>query len=81
MKYLEIALGYKNLVNKSKYYSDEFKKKRYEIQDCKDFQSCRKFFAEEWAVHLIIDIKTVKAGQLKIKLDFNQLDPIMTKQE
>ena len=47
MKYLEIALGYKNLVNKSKYYSDEFKKKRYEIQDCKDFQSCRKLFAEE----------------------------------
>ena len=31
-KHLEIALGYKNLVsNKSQYYSDEFKKRRYEI--------------------------------------------------
>ena len=27
-KYLEIALGYKNLVNKTQYYSDELKKKK-----------------------------------------------------
>ena len=74
------ALGYKNLVNKNQYYSDEFKKRRYEIQDSGDFQPCRKFIAEELVVHLIIDMKTVKAGELKIKLGFNQLDPIMTKQ-
>ena len=37
-KHLETALGYKNLVsNKTRYYSDEFKKRRYEIQDCEDF--------------------------------------------
>ena len=56
-------------------------KKRCEIQDCEDFQPCRKFIAEELAVHLIIDIKTVKAAELKIKLGFNQVDPIMSKQE
>ena len=81
-KHLEIPLGYKNLIgNKTQYYSDEFKIKRYEIQDCEDFQPCRKFIAEELAIHLIIDIKTVEAAELKIKTGFNQLDPIITKQQ
>ena len=55
--------------------------KRHEIQDWEDFQPCRKFSAEELAVCLIIDIKTVKAAELKIKLGFNQVDPIISKQE
>ena len=81
-KQLETAIGYKNLVGKkTQYYSDEFKKRRYEIQDCEDFQPCRKFIAEELAIHLIIDIKAVKAAELKIKLGFNQLYPIMTEQQ
>ena len=37
--------------------------------------------AEKLAVHLITDIKTVKAAELKIKLCFNQVDPVFTKQE
>ena len=80
-KHLEIAIGYKNLVNKTRCYSDELKKRRCEIQDCEDFQPCRKLIAEELAIHLIIDIKTVKAAELKIKLGFNQVDPIMSKQK
>ena len=44
-KRLEIALGYKNLANKIQYYSDALKKRRREIQDCEDFQPCRKFIA------------------------------------
>ena len=81
-KHLETALGYKNLVsNNTWYYSDEFKKRRYDIQDCEDFQLCRKFIAEVLAIHLIIDIKTVKAAELKTKLGFNQVDSIMSKQE
>ena len=78
---MEKALGCKNLAgNKTQYYSNEFKKRRWEIQDYEDYQPCRKFIAEELAIHLILDIKTVKARELKIKLGFNQLDPIMTKQ-
>ena len=81
-KHLKKALDYKNLPgNKTQYYSDEFKKRRFEIQDCQDFQSCRKFITEELAVHLIIDIKTVKAAERKIKVGFNQVDPIMSKQK
>ena len=81
-KNLETALGYKNLVsNKTRYYSEEFKKKRHEIQDCDDFQPSRKFIAEKLAVHLKIEVKTVKAAELKTNLGFNQVHPIMSKQE
>ena len=57
------------------------KKRRYEIQDCEDFLPCRKCIAEVLAIHLILDIKTIKAGEFKIKLCFKELDPIMTKQQ
>ena len=81
-KHLETALGYKNLVgNKTQFYSDEFKKRRYKIQDREDFQSCRKFIAEELAIHLITDIKKVRAAELKVKLGFNRVGWIMSNQE
>ena len=80
---METALGYKNLVsNKTLYYSDEFKKRRYEIQDCEDFQSCRKCIAIDLAIRLIIDIKTVEVAELRIKLGFiNPVNPVISKQE
>ena len=56
-------------------------KKRHEIQDCEDFQPCRKFIGEKLAAHLTIDIKTVKAAELKTKLGSNLVDPIISKQE
>ena len=81
-KHLETALGYKNLTsNKTRYYSDEFKKRRSEIQDCEDFQPYEKFAVQKLAVHLVIDIKTVKVAELKIKPGLNQVDPVMSKQE
>ena len=46
----------------------------------KDFEPCRNFIAEEFAVHLTTDIKTVQVAERKIKLGFNQVDPI-SKQE
>ena len=49
------------------------KKIRYEIQYCKDFEPCRKFLAEELAVHLIIVIKTVKLVNLRLSLVFTNL--------
>ena len=69
------------LVTKLNIIPMNLKKRRYELQDCEDYQPCRKFISEELAVHLIIDIKTVKAAELKIELGFNQVDPIMSKQE
>ena len=81
-KHIEAALGYKNLVgNKTQYCSDKFKERRHEIQDCEDFQPCRKYIAEELGIPLITKIKTVKAAELKTIFGFNQLDPIITKQQ
>ena len=69
---MEKALDCKNLAgNKTQYYSDEFKKRRCEIQNCEDYQHCKKFIVEELAIHLILETKTVKAGEVKIKLGFN----------
>ena len=51
------------------------------MQNYEDYQPCKRFVAEELAVHLIMDIKTVKTSELRIKLGFNQLDQIMTKQK
>ena len=39
--------------NKTQYCSDELKKRRCEIQDCEDFQPCRKPIADKLAPHLI----------------------------
>ena len=80
--HLEITVGNKNLAtSKTRYYSDKSWKRRCKIQDCEDYQSCRKFIAEKLAIHLILDIKTAKAGERKIKLGFKQIDLIMTKQQ
>ena len=51
------------------------------MQDCEGYQPCRKFIPKKLAIHLILDIKTVKTGEVKIKLCFKQIDPIMTKQQ
>ena len=69
------------MVTKLSIILTNLKKKRHEIKDCEDFQPCRRFITEQLATHSTIDIKTVKAAELKIKLGFNQLDPIMTKQQ
>ena len=68
-KDLEKALGSKNLAgNKTKYYSDELTKRRHEMQDCEHYQPCRKFIAEELAIYLILDTKTVQTGELLTNL-------------
>ena len=64
------------LVTKLNFTQLNFKK-----QDCEGFQLCSKFIPEELAIHLIIDIKTAKPAECKIKLGFNQVDPLMSKQE
>ena len=65
-KDLEKALGYKNLAgNKTQYYSNEFKKKKVSNTRMWRFS---KFIAEELTIYLILDTKTVKEGELKIKL-------------
>ena len=58
----EKDFGFKNLAGNKTQYSDEIKKRRCKIQDCEDCQPCRKFIAEESAIRVILDTKTVKVG-------------------
>ena len=44
------ALGHSNVASRTQYYSSEFKRERYEIQDCDDYQPFRMFLKEELAV-------------------------------
>ena len=61
------------LVTRLNTHQMNFKKIRYEIQYCKDFEPCRKFVVEELTVHLIIVIKTVKLVNLRLSLIFTNL--------
>ena len=50
------------------------KKKKEDVKyKTEDSQPCRKLIAEKLAIHLIPDIKRVKAGEPKIKLGFTNL--------
>ena len=37
------VLGHSNILSRTQYYFSEYKRKRYEIQDCEDYQPCRMF--------------------------------------
>ena len=50
-----------------------FKKIRYEMQYCKDFEPCKKVIVEELAFHLLIVIKTLKLVNLRLSLVLTNL--------
>ena len=75
------ALGNSNIASRTQYYSSQYKRKRYEIQDCEDYQPCRMFLKEELAVTTMIDTRTSKAVEFRAKFKINQHDPILTKEQ
>ena len=74
------ALGHSNIASRTQYYSSEYKRKSYEIQDCEDYQPCRMFLKEELAVTIMMDTRT-KAVEFRAKFKNNQHDPILTKEQ
>ena len=59
----------------------ELRKQRQELQDCDNYQPCRRFLEEDFAMRIIIDCRTTPAVNFKTKLRFNQHDPIMTQEQ
>ena len=57
-------LKHSNLAAVTLQYSSEFRKQRQELQDCSNYQTCRRFLEEDFAMQM----------NLKIKLGFNQHD-------
>ena len=68
------ALGNSNTASRTQYYSPEFKTKRYKIQDCEDYQPCRKFLKEELAVTIMMDTRAKK--QLNLGLNLKAISTI-----
>ena len=75
------ALGNSNIASRTQYYSSEYKRKRYEIQDCEDYQPCRMFLKEELTVTIMMDTKTTKAVEFRAKFKINQHGPILNKKQ
>ena len=70
------ALGYSNIAPRTQYYSSKFKRKRYETQDCEDYEPCRMFLKEELAVTIIMD--TRKTNQLYLGLNLKSINTIQS---
>ena len=62
-------------------YPSELGKQRQELLDCGNYQPCRRFLEEDFAMQIIMDCRTTPAVNFKIKLGFNQHDPIMTQEQ
>ena len=58
-----------------------YKKCRFELQDCGNYWSCRKFLEEDTAKRIIMDCRTTPAVNFKTRLGFNQHDPIITQEQ
>ena len=62
-------------------YSSELRKYRQELQDFRNYQPCRRFLEEDFAMQIKMDCRTTPAVNFKTKLGFNQHDPIMTQEQ
>ena len=71
-------LKHSNLAAFTLQYSSELRKQRQELQGCGNYQPCRRFLEEDFAIQIIMDCRTTPAINLRTKLGFNQHDPIMT---
>ena len=70
-----------NLAAVTLQYPSELRKQRQGLLDCGNYQPCMRFLEEDFAMQIIMDCRTTPAVNFKIKLGFNQHDPIMTQEQ
>ena len=80
-KHIETQLGHANVPAVTNKYSSEYKKQRQELQNCGNYQPCRRFLKEEFALHIIMICNTTPAVFFRTRLGFKQYDPIMTQEQ
>ena len=78
---IETQLEHSNLAAVTLQYSPELRKQRQGLKDYCNYQPCRKFLEENFAIQIIVDCRTTPAVNFKTKLGFNQHDPIMTQEQ
>ena len=80
-KHIEDQLKHSNLPVISLKCSPEFRKQRQEVENCGNHQPCRRFLEENLTMQIIVDCRTTPAVNFRVKLGFNQHDPIMTQEQ
>ena len=74
-------LKHSNLAAATLQYSSELRKQKQELQDCGNYQPCRRSLEEDFAMQIIMDCRATPAVNFETKLGFNQHDPIMTQEQ
>ena len=74
-------LKHSNLAAAISQYSSELRKQRQELQVCRNYQPCRRFLEEDFAVQIMMDCRTTPTINFQTKLGFRQYDPIMTQEQ
>ena len=80
-KHIETQLGNANLPAVTNKYPSKYKKQPQELQNCGNYQACRRILKEEFPKHIIMDRNTTPAVLFRAKLGFKQNDPIMTQEQ
>ena len=78
--HIEEQLKHPNLAAIVSQYSSELRKQRQVLQNCDNYQPCRRFL-EGFAKQIIMDCRTTPAVYFKTRQGFSQHDPIMTQEQ
>ena len=76
-KKLDIA----NIVDRTQYYSSEFKKMRCEVEQCGKYQPCRIFVKNTLAVEITMGAVKTQAATFRKKFRVDQHDKVLRKQQ
>ena len=80
-KHIEIELGHSNLARITLKYPKYLRKERKEFQNCGPYQPCRRFLRKDFGIIIIMDSRTTRAVDFKMRLGFKQYNPIMTQEQ
>ena len=69
-KHVEEQLKHSSLAAITNQYSSKIKNKIQELQNCGNYQPCRRFLKENFAVKVTMDCRTTAAVDFKTRLGF-----------
>ena len=67
-KHIEEQLEHASLVAVTNRYPLKLKNQGQELQNCRNYQPCRKFLKENFAVQIIMDCRTIPALKYQIRI-------------
>ena len=78
---LEKKLGIRNISDKTQYYSSEFEKLRFEMQECGKYQPCRMCIENTSAKEIAMSSGKTQATIFRAKFGVNQDHKLLRKQQ